>query len=133
MVSALQGGVWTARALTEHLAANLTGIKSAYSVTCYRLTDLPDTPPAVAPARPERPPWCGTCDEHTRQQETTDGRGLYSCPACHPLSSTTHQITEHGQTDRLPASSTTRAAAKATITATLKDRSRRRQGSLHIS
>ena len=84
VVSVLQAGIWTAPALSEHLADNLAGIKSAYSVTCYRLADLPDVPLAVAPARPARPPWCGICDEHTRHRENAD-RCAYRCPSCHPL------------------------------------------------
>jgi hypothetical protein len=83
VATVLRGGVWTSPALAEHLAANLAGIKSAYSVTRYRLADLPDAP-LGAPARPTRPPWCGTCDERTRMRENTEG-APYRCPACHPL------------------------------------------------
>jgi hypothetical protein len=54
----------------------MSHIKSAYSVTRYRLDDLPD---AAAPARPTRPPWCGTCDEQTRMRETTEGQ-MHSDP-----------------------------------------------------
>ncbi|MGH3789748.1 MAG: hypothetical protein ACRDQ9_02920, partial [Pseudonocardiaceae bacterium] len=79
----LRAGVWTAPALVEHLAVNLDGIKSVHAVARYRLNDLPEAPSAPA-VRPARPPWCGTCDEHTRQREATEG-GMYRCPACHPL------------------------------------------------
>ena len=39
-----------------------------------------------------RPPWCGECDERTRQITTeADGRPVIArCPTCHP---TTRQIT----------------------------------------
>jgi hypothetical protein len=87
VAAVLQDGVWTPAALVEHLVANLAGIKSMYSVTSYRLNDLPDAPPAGAPDRPARPPWCGICDERTRIRETVEEGKPYHCPACHPLSS----------------------------------------------
>jgi hypothetical protein len=83
VAAVLHAGVWTSSALGEHLAANLDGIKSAYSVTRYRLDDLPEVLPKPA-ARPARPMWCGTCDEPTRMRETPEG-APYRCPVCHPL------------------------------------------------
>jgi hypothetical protein len=35
-------------------------------------------------ANPEKPPWCGECDERTRMLEDDQGRPSH-CPACHPL------------------------------------------------
>jgi hypothetical protein len=35
------------------------------------------------PPKPARPPWCGECDERTRQREFA--RGVGRCPTCHPL------------------------------------------------
>jgi len=39
--------------------------------------------------RDQWPPWCGECDEHTRQREALDGYGgnpaVMRCPRCHPL------------------------------------------------
>jgi hypothetical protein len=32
---------------------------------------------------PERPPWCGECDEHTRLRENAAGDPV-RCPDCHP-------------------------------------------------
>src|SRR5439155_428218 len=37
--------------------------------------------PPGSPARAAKPPWCGQCDESTRQTGDPPGR----CPACHPL------------------------------------------------
>jgi hypothetical protein len=112
----LRAGIWTPAALREHLADNLTGIKSVHAVTRYRLDDLPDTPPAMAPTRPARPPWCGTCDEHTRYREDAE-RNPYRCPDCHPLATSGERP---GHVDVAPAASVaTRAAAKAAIAATL--------------
>jgi hypothetical protein len=39
---------------------------------------------AAGAAARQPPPWCGTCDETTRQVETDDGRPA-RCPRCHPL------------------------------------------------
>ena len=39
---------------------------------------------AARPA-PNRPVWCGNCDEATRMIETDGGRSAARCPACHPL------------------------------------------------
>jgi DNA-binding Lrp family transcriptional regulator len=36
------------------------------------------------PARSPKPPWCGQCDERTRQIELPDAR-VARCPCCHPL------------------------------------------------
>jgi hypothetical protein len=39
--------------------------------------------PEGSPVRALRP-WCGECDEKTRQREDPEGRP-YRCPSCHPL------------------------------------------------
>lgn len=46
-----------------------------------RLAALRDNPPI-----PLRPPWCGHCDQATRQVELPDGRPA-RCGTCHPLRS----------------------------------------------
>lgn len=39
---------------------------------------------AAAASKPARQPWCGTCDQQTRQRLNGDGFP-YRCPDCHPL------------------------------------------------
>lgn len=38
----------------------------------------------AAAAPPPKPPWCGQCDENTRQVDTDDGK-VARCQNCHPL------------------------------------------------
>jgi len=37
--------------------------------------------------KPPKPPWCGICDERTRQRQHEDGDRIRvgRCPDCHPL------------------------------------------------
>lgn len=67
---------------------------------CPRHAGLPDDDPgpncvacrdrriaaekADEPVRIAPPPWCGKCDQATRQRERDDGR-MERCPDCHPL------------------------------------------------
>lgn len=68
---------------------------------CQRHAHLPDDdpgPPCIgcrdaryaaeksATRPPPKPPWCGHCDENTRQVEREDG-GIGRCRDCHPLRS----------------------------------------------
>ncbi len=79
--AALAAG-WAPRALAEFAGANTAGVRSPYAVLRSRLSpgELPAPPARQAP----RPPWCGNCDERTRQVTGADGRPA-RCPACHPL------------------------------------------------
>ncbi len=78
IAAALESG-WAPDALAEVLGANRDGVRSPFAVLHSRLADLP-TPPGTPPPRP---PWCGSCDEQTRLQDTE--RGPRRCPRCHPL------------------------------------------------
>ena len=42
-------------------------------------------PPGSPP--PEKPPWCGQCDERSRQIEVGESGVPAQCPNCHPLAS----------------------------------------------
>lgn len=66
---------------------------------CPRHSHIPDSdpgPPCLACKEvrlaaekvgvPQKPEWCGECDEHTRMVELADGRPS-RCRACHPLRS----------------------------------------------
>jgi hypothetical protein len=72
---------WTLAGLARFAGANPEGVRSPYAVLRSRLSPgelpLPPAPP------PDRPPWCGSCDEHTRHITTPEGPAR--CPACHPL------------------------------------------------
>ena len=49
---------------------------------------LPAEPEEPGPPQlrlvPDRPPWCGSCEEHTRLLDVP-GAPVVRCPACHPL------------------------------------------------
>lgn len=85
VVEALAAG-WSARKLSAHLGANPEGVKSPAAVLSARLDDLPASEPGRARnAGPQRPEWCGECDEPSRTVERADGR-WGRCPNCHPQS-----------------------------------------------
>ncbi|MBE1603754.1 hypothetical protein HEB94_000602 [Actinopolymorpha pittospori] len=79
-ICAALGAGWTAESLAAHLRESPEGVRSPYAVLSARLADLP-SPPAL---RPERPPWCGQCDEATRMREADDDHRPFRCPTCHP-------------------------------------------------
>lgn len=58
------------------------------AVLVKRLEELRALPAPSAPSSQEssKPPWCGQCEERTRQIETEDGR-MTRCPQCHPMAS----------------------------------------------
>lgn len=83
VVEALAAG-WSARKLSAHLGANPEGVKSPAAVLSARLDDLPASEPSrTRNAVPQRPAWCGQCDEPSRTVERVDGR-WGRCPDCHP-------------------------------------------------
>lgn len=75
---------WGPRELAAHVGANTAGVRNPYAVLSSRLADLPEPPRPQVPPAPARPPWCGRCDESTRQVEDERGRAA-RCPTCHPL------------------------------------------------
>jgi hypothetical protein len=80
---------WPRAQIRERLA----GIETADAPGAAALTRLADLAAIDAPApRPERPPWCGHCDQRTHLREHDDGDGRpYRCPDCHPHSAVTNQ------------------------------------------
>ncbi len=81
----LVGAGWTVEKLHKELSVDLNGAAGA-GVFFARLAQLPKTPPAAKTAGPGRlakPPWCGSCDERTRQAHNE--QGIRRCPNCHPL------------------------------------------------
>lgn len=72
-------------AVQAELRGDLAGAGDPVAVLMGRLADLADTDPAPPRLVPRpRPPWCGQCDQGTRQRELEDGRPA-RCPRCHPL------------------------------------------------
>lgn len=81
-VELLLAAGWAAPDLLRRLTGGADSEHSPVDAVVRRLERFPlpkGTPP------PERPAWCGECDEHTRQRETTEG-DPYRCPRCHPRS-----------------------------------------------
>ena len=79
-VDALLAGGWSPEDLLHRLTGNISGVHNPPGVVIRRLEDLAlpkGTPP------PGRPPWCGVCDEHTRQRENDQGLP-FRCPKCNP-------------------------------------------------
>ncbi len=71
LMSALTGG-WTPLALAGWAAANTGGVRSPYAVLASRLS--PAELPEPKRQRPTRLPWCGYCDEVTRQAFSSGSR-----------------------------------------------------------
>jgi hypothetical protein len=69
---------WPPQALASATGANAMGVRNPYAVLTARLS--PAELPAL-PARPERPPWCGECDQVTRMLDY-DGDAPRPCPKC---------------------------------------------------
>jgi hypothetical protein len=61
-----------------HAVSHTTPTRTSYGSTNGRARD-----PAAAARSPNnpKPPWCGVCDQQTRQTGDPPGR----CPTCHPL------------------------------------------------
>lgn len=59
MQAALELG-WAPQELASATGANTSGVRNPYAVLAARLSpaELPDRA-----SRPERPPWCGECDQ----------------------------------------------------------------------
>lgn len=67
------------------LASRLTaGVQSEYDPHAALIRRLEKLAREQAGRPPGKPPWCGECDEHTRQRENAAGQP-YRCPDCHPL------------------------------------------------
>ena len=75
------------------IRGRLAGIETADAPGAAALTRLADLAMTAAPSlRPERPPWCGSCDQRTRLREYNNGDGHpYRCPNCHPRSAASNQ------------------------------------------
>lgn len=76
----LSNGV-TAGELLRRLTAGIDSAHSPAGALLRRLENL--SLPKGVPA-PERPPWCGECDEKTRLLEKPDTGLPYRCPQCNP-------------------------------------------------
>jgi hypothetical protein len=83
ITAALDEG-WTPSTLATFTRANTSGVHSPYAVLAARLSpaELPSPP-----ARSERLPWCGQCDETTRMLDF-HGDQPRPCPRCKPMART---------------------------------------------
>jgi hypothetical protein len=74
---------WALDRLIAHVTAeSWDGARSPVAVLRHRLDELRHTDPSID-APPERPPWCGHCDERTRQVELDDST-MRRCASCNP-------------------------------------------------
>lgn len=80
-VEQLLSADWSGPDLLRRLTGGIDSDHDPAAAVIRRLEKFP-LPKGVAP--PERPAWCGDCDEHTRQRENDAGLP-YRCPKCHPL------------------------------------------------
>jgi hypothetical protein len=80
-VRALEQRGW----LRAQIRERLTGIQTADKPGAAAITRLSDLATAAIPSpQPERPPWCGHCDQRTRLREDADNEDRpYACPRCH--------------------------------------------------
>ena len=78
----LSSGDWSWDSLRRRVLAGIESEHSPAAAVVRRLENLAGQRPKGAPA-PERPPWCGECDEHTRLRENDQGQP-YRCPRCNP-------------------------------------------------
>jgi hypothetical protein len=60
------------------------GIDSAHDPGAALVQRLEKLPPPKGVQLPEKPPWCGECDQRTRMREKPDTGLPYRCPDCHP-------------------------------------------------
>jgi hypothetical protein len=79
LIVATEARGWTAGQIAQAIGDDVGGARNPAAVCAARLRGMGD-PPARPP---ERPPWCGACDERTRMIETDDDR-VTRCPTCHP-------------------------------------------------
>lgn len=74
-------------------SARASPVVEPQSLSSYRAKSAGRSANGAAPTRrnpkPERPPWCGECDEHTRQRENPQNGLPMRCPRCHPLAERT--------------------------------------------
>lgn len=77
---------WSPEALARRIEADLGGGTYSPGAVIARLRALANEPPP--PPKPQRPAWCGDCDESTRLiEQEQDGRPVAGyCPTCHPKS-----------------------------------------------
>lgn len=73
-----------ARIPIKHLIPYLDGMAEGDLADIVAVVMDPEQPADPLPPIATGPPWCGHCDERTRQLELPDGR-LRRCPDCHPL------------------------------------------------
>jgi hypothetical protein len=81
-VEQLLAGGYTWDSLRRRVLAGIESEHSPSAAVIRRVEGLAGQRPKGAPP-PERPPWCGECDEHTRLRENAAGDPV-RCPACHP-------------------------------------------------
>lgn len=81
-VEQLLGGEWTSDSLERRLTAGIESEHSPTAAVIRRVEGLAGQRSKGTPP-PPRPPWCGVCDEHTRQRENDEGLP-YRCPQCNP-------------------------------------------------
>lgn len=83
--------LWYAPSLSAYLLKRrdvpllVRGLEAA---GCHVTSDIPSETTQSVGERPGFPPWCGECDERTRQREAPDYGGnpaVMRCPSCHPL------------------------------------------------
>lgn len=79
-VDLLLAAGWSEEDLRRRLTA---GADSDYSPVVAVVRRLERFPLPKGTPAPERPAWCGECDEHTRQRENDQGLP-YRCPRCNP-------------------------------------------------
>jgi hypothetical protein len=80
-VELLLSGEFTEATLRSRLTAGIDSEHLPIGALIRRLEKLARD---AAGQPPEKPPWCGQCDEYTRQRENDAGLP-YRCPECHPL------------------------------------------------
>ena len=80
---------WSSLALARRIEADLSAGTYSPGAVIARLRALANEPPP--PPKPQRPKWCGACDESTRLiEQEQNGRPVAGyCPACHPKSKET--------------------------------------------
>jgi hypothetical protein len=81
-VEQLLSGGYTWDSLRRRVLAGIESEHSPTAAVIRRVEGLAGQRPKGAPP-PERPPWCGACDEHTRLRENEAGLP-FRCPECNP-------------------------------------------------
>jgi hypothetical protein len=101
VAAALSAG-WTPAGLAEFTGANTGGVRNRYAVLAARVSAAELPAPPRSAALPQRPPWCGECDERTRRREDAGGADAGRCPVCHPLPSPVPRAGSGGPDARCP-------------------------------